>query len=260
MSPVALLKAITPIVDLLLSLVLRIAILRLDLAFKLFAVSIDLRNFVVSKLPPLLFGFARELLPVSFYPIPVHRRLLVRLAKLAGGLSPRRANACTKVLFRDVNLTLLTRVRNFIGALQLYLQATPFVMACMINCRPIPRLLTALTVIALAGSSAAQGQAPGKIDLEVAELQAGHLIGWPVIAGGDEVGVISDVSIAPDGKIDKIRVRTGFRLGFGERMVEIPTPAFTVLRDAVVLDLTAEEVDAFPDAFDLASHSEAERK
>lgn len=130
----------------------------------------------------------------------------------------------------------------------------------MINCRPIPRVLTALTAIALAWSSAAQGQTPGKIDLEAAELQAGHLMGWPVIAGGDEVGVVSDVSIAPDGKIDKIRVRTGFRLGFGERIVEIPTPAFTVLRDAVVLDLTADEVDAFPDAFDLASHSEAERK
>ena len=133
-------------------------------------------------------------------------------------------------------------------------------MACMINCRPIRRVLTALTAIALAWSSAAQGQSPGKIDLEVAELQAGQLMGWPVIAGGDELGVVSDVSFAPDGKIDKIRVRTGFRLGFGERIVEIPTPAFTVLRDAVVLDLTADEVDAFPDAFDLASHSEADRK
>jgi hypothetical protein len=124
----------------------------------------------------------------------------------------------------------------------------------MINCRPIPRVLTALTAIALAWTSAAQGQVSGKVALEVAELQAGHLMGWPVIAGGDEVGVVSDVSIAPDGKIDKIRVRTDFRLGFGERIVEIPTPAFTVLRDAVVLDLTADEVDALPDAFDLAGH------
>jgi hypothetical protein len=145
--------------------------------------------------------------------------------------------------------------------LQLYVQASPFAMACTINCRPVPRVLTALTAIALAWPSAAQGQAQGTIDLEAAELQAGHLAGWPVIAGGDEVGVVSDVSTAPDGKVDKIRVRTGFRLGFGERIVEIPTPAFTVLRDAVVLDLTADEVDAFPDAYDLASHqSEADGK
>ena len=131
----------------------------------------------------------------------------------------------------------------------------------MINCRPTPHLLTALTAITLACSSAAQGQAPGKIDLEIVELQVGHLMGWPVIAGGEEVGVVSDVSIAPDGKIDKIRVRTGIRLGFGERIVEIPTPAFTGLRDAVVLDLTAEEVNAFPDASDLVNHqSEADGK
>ena len=150
-------------------------------------------------------------------------------------------------------------MRNFIVALQLYRQASPFVMACMINRRPLLRELTALTTMALAWSSAALGQAPGKNGLEAAELQAGHLIGWPVIAGGDEVGVVSDVSFAPDGKIDKIRVRTGFRLGFGERIVEIPTPAFTVLRDAIVLDLTADEVDAFPDTFDLA-RSEADEK
>jgi hypothetical protein len=58
--------------------------------------------------------------------------------------------------------------------------------------------------------------------------------------------VVSDASIDGEGRIDKIRVTTAAPLGFGERIVEIPAPAFTQLRDALVLDLTAEEVDAFP--------------
>jgi hypothetical protein len=47
---------------------------------------------------------------------------------------------------------------------------------------------------------------------------------------------------------DAIRVRTSSPLGFGERIVEIPISALTVLHGTVVLDLTPEQVDQFPDA------------
>jgi len=63
-----------------------------------------------------------------------------------------------------------------------------------------------------------------------------------------EIGVVADVSVDNDGTIDAIRVRTDSPLGFGERIVEIPTSAFTVLHGIVVLDLTPEQIDQFPDA------------
>jgi hypothetical protein len=59
---------------------------------------------------------------------------------------------------------------------------------------------------------------------------------------------VADVSVDNDGNVDAIRIRTGSPLGFGERLVEIPTSAFTVLHGTVVLDLTPEQVDQFPDA------------
>jgi hypothetical protein len=60
--------------------------------------------------------------------------------------------------------------------------------------------------------------------------------------------VVSDVSIGAEGRIDKIRVRTPSPLGLGGRIVEIPVPAFTILHGAVLLELTAEEVNEFPSA------------
>ena len=58
----------------------------------------------------------------------------------------------------------------------------------------------------------------------------------------------SDASIQVDGRIDRIRVRTASLLGFGERIIEIPESAFSVLHGTVILDLTADEVDMFPSA------------
>ena len=75
-----------------------------------------------------------------------------------------------------------------------------------------------------------------------------QVIGKRVFANTDEVGIVSDVSLDGNGQIDKIRVRTASPLGFGERFVEIHAPAFTLLHDAVVLDLSASEVDQIPSA------------
>jgi hypothetical protein len=109
-------------------------------------------------------------------------------------------------------------------------------------------LLTLASLQNAAAQRPAAAEEPGKIDLEAAELESASLVSWPVIAGGHEIGTVHDVTIGAGGRIEAIRVRTPWSLGLGERIVEIPTPAFTVLRDAVVLDLTAEEVDQLPSA------------
>jgi hypothetical protein len=80
-----------------------------------------------------------------------------------------------------------------------------------------------------------------------------ELIGAPVYAADDvEVGRVADVSTTGN-QIDALRVSTGARLGFGERIVVIPQPAFMIRRGRVLLpDLRAEDVGVFPDASTLA--------
>src|SRR5204862_4470781 len=56
----ALLRAIAPVVNLLLRLVLGVAVLRLELSFQLFPIAIDLGELIVGELAPLLFHLARE--------------------------------------------------------------------------------------------------------------------------------------------------------------------------------------------------------
>jgi PRC-barrel domain len=81
------------------------------------------------------------------------------------------------------------------------------------------------------------------------------LIGAPVLAAdGASIGRVADIATAENGQIEAIRVRTGAALGFGERMVLIPQPAFMIKGGRVWLpDLTAQDVESFPDA-----HSERE--
>src|SRR4029453_17112804 len=107
---------------------------------------------------------------------------------------------------------------------------------------------TTLTVIIFIGCATAQAQFPSAVDLEAAEWQAAQLMGAPVFAGDTEIGVVADASVQEDGRIDRIRVRTASLLGFGERIIEIPESAFSVLHGTVILDLSAEEVDMFPSA------------
>jgi PRC-barrel domain len=74
-----------------------------------------------------------------------------------------------------------------------------------------------------------------------------RLVGMPVFsADGIEIGQVADVSTA-DGQIDQIRVTTGSALGFGERIITIPQPAFMIRRGTVIIpDFSAEDVEAFP--------------
>lgn len=76
---------------------------------------------------------------------------------------------------------------------------------------------------------------------------AATLVGTTVFsAEGTEVGTMSAVTVGEDGQITEIRVTTPLPLGLGERTVTIRQGSFMVLRGAVVLDLSAEEVDALP--------------
>ena len=87
-----------------------------------------------------------------------------------------------------------------------------------------------------------------------------ELIGVPVYAAdGVEVGRVADV--ASTGKeIDALRVSKGATLGFGERFIIIPQPAFMIRRGRVILpDLQAADVDHFPDASSLGTYEPDDR-
>lgn len=102
-------------------------------------------------------------------------------------------------------------------------------------------LCTGLTI------ATTSSQTPGKVDAEVVEL-AVRLIGAPVLAEGREVGKLADISITDEGRVDKIRISTGARLGFGARIVEIGAGSFKIRRNAVVLDIPPDALDALPTA------------
>jgi sporulation protein YlmC with PRC-barrel domain len=74
-----------------------------------------------------------------------------------------------------------------------------------------------------------------------------QVVDLPVFAAdGIKIGRVSDVSMS-DGRIDLIRVSTGATMGFGERTVTIPQPAFTIKGDMVLIpDLSAEDIQALP--------------
>jgi hypothetical protein len=73
--------------------------------------------------------------------------------------------------------------------------------------------------------------------------------GVPVYAAdGIEIGRVADVS-STGKKIDALRISTGAVLGFGERSVIIPQPAFMIRGKSITLpDLRAEDIGHFPDA------------
>jgi hypothetical protein len=57
------------------NLILGEAVALLQLAFELFAATLDHVEIVVGEFAPLLFGLPLELLPVAFNPVPIHRYL-----------------------------------------------------------------------------------------------------------------------------------------------------------------------------------------
>jgi len=74
---------------------------------------------------------------------------------------------------------------------------------------------------------------------------AAELVGVAVLsAEGTEVGTVSAVTVGADGRIAEIRLTTSSPSGVGTRTVAIPQGSFTALDGAVVLDLSADEIDA----------------
>jgi hypothetical protein len=61
---------------LLAGLILRDSVSLLNYPFELFLAAIDLGEVVVGEFSPLLLHGALHLLPISFYPVPVHCGLL----------------------------------------------------------------------------------------------------------------------------------------------------------------------------------------
>lgn len=65
-------------------------------------------------------------------------------------------------------------------------------------------------------------------------------------AEGSQVGTVAAVTVGQDGHINEIRFTTPSRLGIGERTVAYRQDTFIALEGAVVLDMSADEVDALP--------------
>lgn len=105
-----------------------------------------------------------------------------------------------------------------------------------------------LSMVALA--QVAYAQAPGKLDLEAAEL-AMELIGRPVYASdGGVVGTVTDLAFDENGQPQALRMETARQLGLGTRIVQVPRGWFMTLRGAVVLDMPADAVEFLPEAAD----------
>ena len=113
--------------------------------------------------------------------------------------------------------------------------------------------LTALVLMAAAASLRAicgppsAHDIPGKVDLEATEYIA-MMRGWPVVADGEEIGAVTYLLIDFDGEVVGVRARVRAHLGLGERVVDIPSALLSLTRHAVVLHLSAQELDDAPPA------------
>ena len=108
-------------------------------------------------------------------------------------------------------------------------------------------LLRATVVAVLFGiASIAAAMAQDRV---IAPSDPSELIGAKVFAAdGREVGEVMAISIGPGDEVTEIRMTTGSPLGIGPRTVVLPLPGITLLRGAVVVDLSSSEVDMLPNA------------
>lgn len=99
-------------------------------------------------------------------------------------------------------------------------------------------LWVALLTAALTTATRLSAQAPSPA----------QLVGAPVFAAdGVKVGQVAEVSTNADGTIHEVRIFTGSSMGFGQRMVSIPHPAFMIGSGSVRLPgFTSDDVEAFP--------------
>ena len=73
------------------------------------------------------------------------------------------------------------------------------------------------------------------------------LIGADVLAtDGTAVGEVAAITMGADGDFAEIRIAVEAPLGIGKRIVIIPPTSFMIRRGAVVLDLSATDVEALP--------------
>ena len=81
---------------------------------------------------------------------------------------------------------------------------------------------------------------------EPSMLPAGLIGSTAYAAEGSEVGVVTAVSLGNDGQITEVRITTPIPLGLGERTVAIRSGSFIVAGGTVLLDISADEVNALP--------------
>jgi hypothetical protein len=67
---------------------------------------------------------------------------------------------------------------------------------------------------------------------------------------GNKVGDVRAVATGPDGKVTAIHLKVGGFLGFGGKVVEVPTGKFTQKGDLIQLGYTSEELNKLPEAKD----------
>lgn len=97
------------------------------------------------------------------------------------------------------------------------------------------------------------------------EMLASNLIGTQVYSGANQsLGKISDVLLAPDGRLKAVVVGVGGFLGIGERDVAVPWETLKVSRDedqdlVLRLDVTREQLEQAPKFQTPAQREAAER-
>lgn len=81
-----------------------------------------------------------------------------------------------------------------------------------------------------------------------ASKSGNQLIGLAVFSSdGSRLGTVHSVTTAADGTVKTIQLKTGGFLGFGGKMVAVPSGKFTRTGDNVQLGLTSDEVSKLPE-------------
>jgi sporulation protein YlmC with PRC-barrel domain len=112
----------------------------------------------------------------------------------------------------------------------------------------LAQICKAITFVAvLCLSLPCSAETRGKVDTELEDIAA-ECIGAPVFSrDGEEVGEVVDISFDDEGQPLAVRMKTAAHLGFGARIIKVPSGAFIALRGAIRLDVLASTVEALPE-------------
>jgi PRC-barrel domain len=104
-----------------------------------------------------------------------------------------------------------------------------------------------MLAIAVSAPTTIRAEAPGKVDMEAAEMAA-DLIGAPVFCtDGSEVGEVADILFNEENEPTGLKMKAASHLGLGARIINVPRGAFIAMRGAVVLEMPASAVHALPE-------------